>query len=106
MLSKRNVPLVCGRHACVSHAVNFEAGSHGHYAWETMGTALASALYLPEAPLLASFVDVHGHSPLVQLTLWKGEGSFGAGIQEDVCGRAASRKLPNRLFCMAIEVAQ
>ena len=84
MLSKRNVPLVCGRHTCVSHAVNFEAGSHGHYAWETMGIALASALCLPGAPLLASFVDAHGHSPLVQLTLWKGEGPLGAG----------SRKMP------------
>ena len=96
MLSKRNVPLVCGRHACVSHAVNFEAGSHRHYAWETMGIALASALYPPGAPLLASFVDAHGHSPLVQLTLWKGKGSLGAGIPEDACGRAASRKFSNR----------
>ena len=79
--SKRNAPLVCGRHACVPHAVNFEARSYGHYAWETMRIALASALYLPRAPLLASFVDAHGHSPLVQLTLWKGEG-------------LASRKMP------------
>ena len=81
--SKRNAPLVCGRHACVPHAVNFEAGSQKPRTLRmgTMGIALASALYLPRAPLLASFVDAHGHSPLVQLTLWKGEG-------------LASRKMP------------